>query len=138
MQCCPPGFGFCSHVQIALKDFQFLALNPALHPGIILQNPSFFLGNKTKMGVDYGIFSLTGTVYVLYMHVHMKESDLKSLSTIAGILFQHQNKQKDTFLQCVTQTLSSRLLASCCRGCVRTAIVPVPPWGDWGLGKQTE
>lgn len=87
------------------------------------------------MGADYGIFSLTGTVYVLYMPIHMKESDLKSLSTIAGILFQHQNKQKDTFLQCVTQTLSSRLLVSCCRGCVHTAIVLVPPWGDWGAGQ---
>lgn len=78
-------------------------------------------------------------VLCMDMHAHMKESDVKSLSTIAGILFQHRNKQKDTFLQCVTQTLSSRLLASCCGRCVRTAMVPVPPWGGLGeLGKQTE
>lgn len=31
MQCCLTGFSFCSCVQIALKDLDFLVLNLALH-----------------------------------------------------------------------------------------------------------
>lgn len=65
----------------------------------------------------------------------MKESDLKSLSTVAGILFQHWNKQKDPFLYCVTQTLLSRPLVSCCG---RRAYSNSPLGGVWELGKQTE
>lgn len=58
MQCCLPGFGFCSCVQIALKDFDFLVLSLALHAEIILQNLSF-MDNKTEMGVYCGISSFT-------------------------------------------------------------------------------
>lgn len=58
MQCCLLSFGFCSRVQIALKDFDFLVLNPALHTEAVLQTLSF-LGNKPEMDIDYGIFSLT-------------------------------------------------------------------------------
>lgn len=136
MQCCLPALGVCSRVQIALKDFDFLLLNPALHTEIILRHVSFFLGNKPQTnGCRLRCFSLSPAwVCVLRMdaHVHTKESDLKSPSTIAGIQFQHRNKQKDPFLHGVTQTLSSGRLVSCRGGCVRTAIVPVLPGGVGG------
>lgn len=48
--CCLPGFALCSPAQIALTGFDFLVLNPSVRAGIRLQNPSFFLGNETKMG----------------------------------------------------------------------------------------
>lgn len=44
----------CCRGRIALNDFDFLVLNPALQTGIVLQNPSF-LGSRTAMDVEGGI-----------------------------------------------------------------------------------
>lgn len=48
---CLPSSALCSPAQIALTGFDFLVLNLSVRAGIRLQNPSFFLGNKTKMGL---------------------------------------------------------------------------------------
>jgi len=64
----------------------------------------------------------------------LRESDLSSLPTAAGIPSRHRNEQADPALRRAAQTLSSRPLESCCGRRVRTAPVPMLLGGAGGLG----